>query len=462
MPDSMQVWLPVEFNPVAEKTGFSDFQDQQLKAVTGYYRAIQPKLICPEPIGFRDIFSWDLRDDLARGAGDRPALRDFSLLVEAIAYGLVNVKTFDLQQYGFTFYEDWDRYVTVLIYKAGPAAPESVAGFFSPRTLVCPAANWRFRDSLEGSVQNLRNGQAGNFGRALLRTFQSQLPGPGTLWSQALGWLLSQHQVTGLDPGEANQSNVGPLLLEMGPGAMPQLVFIPSYSPGRMPSIIHRLHGSEYQRHGGGIAVIHNGQTLCSIMIPQVEKPKLFGLGAVEIPNVSDLPASAEFDHATRDLYESALAGVINPYASGIASDPHFRFTLPDVLRAAFHAMGEYGARAFLSGQNVRWVYSDKVSAAGLAILPHQGTVVPGQLVDSPPDEVFFADNTDNGRVAYYLELWHGHDFSELTSLGSALWHVFRAKTKGLDPAAEALRCLQLGHHRLIPMDGVGTSSLTA
>ena len=253
------------------------------------------------------------------------------------------------------------------------------------------------------SVQEKRDDRAGHFGRALLRIFQQQFRAPEALWWKAIEWLLAKRQVIALDPGDANQANVGPLLLELGLGARPQLVFFPSYSPDRLPSIVHRLHGAAFSSTPDKILIVHNGQTLCSIAMPRADRPQLFGLGDVDLPPVTDLPAKATFDQGTRDLFESAFAQVTNSFAAEVNSGHSIRFTVPDLLRSVFFSMAEPAARAFLSGPVSQWIYSDQVRAVGFQVLPHQDEIKPGQLFNSQGDGVFFPDASPDGRVAFFI-----------------------------------------------------------
>jgi hypothetical protein len=430
----------------------SDLPDEQLTGIIQQFRAIKRDLVAPDPLGQRETFLWRLEEELDEErrtrSGSRSALRDFGLLVEAAAYGLLRTKTFDLQSYGFPLERPEDRYLTVLVFRTAPGAPDSVAGFFSPRTLVCPAANWESREVLERQVQDVRNEQAGTGGRALLQAFQETFPGGGSVWSAALRWLLETNPVFTRDPGEGNQSNVGPLFLELAPGAPPELVYLPSFSPERLPAVVHRLQGTSYEPAGDKVAVVHNDQTLLTVSIPRADRPSLFGLGNVEL-RPAELPARHEFDLRTLDLFEQSLAAVINGFAKEIAMDPAARrFRCPDSIRAVIYALGRWPFG------DTNWIYSDAALTSGFHVMPHQGEVCTGRL-EFVPGGAYYADKTPDQRIAFYIEEWQNRSLNEVTTLGSALWQIFNARKRGQAAGAEAQRLIQVRHHRLSPLTGL-------
>jgi hypothetical protein len=420
----MQVWLPVKTTAFSDQIGFTALPDEQVNALIKHYRAVQGDIVCPEPLGQREKFLWQLQADLAKTATPGPAFADFALLIEATVYGLLRPVTYDISQSGFALNTN-DRYLTLLTYQPNRGAPASVAGFFSPTTLVCPAANWTSRQELTQHVQQLRDMQQGNGGRALLRSFHEQFRDTPMIWLRGIAAVLAAYPVTALDPGEMDQANLGPFLLQMAPSASPQTVFLPSYFPGRLPAIIHRLQGNQYQGIQNGVAVMYNGQTLCHVVVPRSARPKLFGLGWVEITQASQLPAQTTFNNKTKDDYKHFLAQVVNAYQSEIVS-PDPRFLLPDVLRAVFLALGRPTAVALLTGASAKWLYSDSAVAASFNVLPHQSNLQPGSK-QTVPEGIYFADALPDGRLALYLQRWNGKEFGELTAIGSALWQVFRA-----------------------------------
>ncbi len=428
----MQVWLPVATTALSQQTGFTNFPDEQVASLIEHYRAVQGEIVCPEPLGKRETFLWDLSADLSKTSGSRPAFADFAALIEAAAYGLLHPRTYDLQQCGFGFIDD-HRYLTVLMYSPNAGVPESVVGFFSPSTLVCPAANWTSREELIQHVQRLRDSQLGNGGRALLRAFLNNFPNSQMPWARGIVRILSTHPVGTLDPGEADQSNLGPLLLQAAPGATPQTVFLPIYAPNRLPDLVRRLQGTSYQPVENGVAVMHNGHRLCVVALPASEQPKLFGLGSVEFTVALELPAQSAFTNATKDAFKNSLAPVVNAYHLEVA-EPSPRFILPDALRAVFFALGRAAATAFLKGDGLQWLYSDPVITASFKELPHQGALIYGSL-QTAPDGIYFADQLPNGRIAVYIQRWLGRDFGELIPVGSALWQVFRARTRRPNPS---------------------------
>jgi hypothetical protein len=443
----MNVWQPALFAATGTQTGFTNFPDEQVQSVINHLRNLNRDLICPEPLGRREIYRWRLRDDLAAPGCARPALAEFALLVEGILYGFLSTRTFDLSAYGFTYSADHDRYLTLLLFEQAPGAAPAVAGFFSPYTMICPAGNWRLRAELEQKIQDFRTTQDGLSARALLRTFRSQFPGVETLWGKAIDWLLNDLDAASIDPGESSQRNLGPFLLELSPGSPPQRVFLPAFARGYLPSLVRRLQGSVYADGLGGVSVLHNDHVVSEILTPKRNnRPALFGLGSVRwpLPEVS-IPAQQTFGASPKEAFSSHLTSVIGAFGregeGWKLPDAARRFRIPDSLRAVFHAMGPGAARAFLEGANARWLYSDEAHNCGFDPLPHESLADPGRTKTEAVD-VFVSPVADD-RVAYYIERWQGRDLGELTKLGHALWTIFSAKRHGEDAEAVSARLLE-------------------
>lgn len=444
----MNVWQPALFAATGTQTGFTNFPDEQVQSVINHLRNLNRDLVCPEPLGRREIYRWRLRDDLAAPGGARPALAEFSLLVEGILYGFLSTKTFDLSNYGFTYTADHDRYLTLLLFESSPGAAPAVAGFFSPYTMICPAGNWRLRTELEQKIQVFRTTQDGLSARALLRTFRSQFASVETLWGKAIDWLLNDLDAAPIDPGESSQRNLGPLLLELSPSAPPQRVFLPAFSRGYLPSQVRRLQGSVYADGVGSVSILHNDHVVCEILTPtRNNRPTLFGLGSVRWPQSEvSIPAQQSFGASSKEAFSSHLTSVIGAFGREgegwkLSEAPARRFRIPDSLRAVFHAMGPGAARAFLEGANTRWLYSDEAHNCGFDPLPHEFLIDPGRSITANGD--VFVSHAGDDRLAYYIERWQDRELGELRNLGHALWTIFSAQRHGEDAEAASVRLLE-------------------
>jgi hypothetical protein len=158
------------------------------------------------------------------------------------------------------------------------------------------------------------------------------------------------------------------------------------------------------------------------------------------------MPNQGGFSLASKEEFSKSLTSVIGAFGKEgegwkISDAQARRFRIPDALRAVFSAMGPGAARAFLDGVNARWLYSDEAHNCGFNPLPHD--VVPGVGRHTSADGEFYAEQTRDDRLAYYIERWGGQELGELSKLGGALWKIFTAPRRKEDPQTIAAEMLQ-------------------
>jgi hypothetical protein len=146
---NMRVWLPGNFAPTGNRTGITALTSADRQTLTQRLVPVRFSPVCPEVLGHRISYGWRLAQDLQAGHGS--ALDDFNLLLEGLNYGLLSAHTYDLNKlhpddengsaYNFHFDREEDRYLIVLKYRSSQGADPIIAGFLSPDTLVCPAAD---------------------------------------------------------------------------------------------------------------------------------------------------------------------------------------------------------------------------------------------------------------------------------------------------------------------------------
>lgn len=415
------VWLPLNFPGQNLKTQFTAFTKEQLDILAESFGARQEELVCPKPLGIRQVFSWRLESALKRRPPRGAALDEFAILVEGLLYGLLEPETYDLAGFGLDFEDDEDRYLTVLRFRSAHGAQETVAGSFSPETLVCPAGNWQQKDELEDRVQDLRF-TIGPNARALLRAFMAELASPRMLWHSGLEWLIGEYSAT-REESTINQRNIGPLHLRLSPEAKPHLVFFPQYKPDYLPFMVRCLNAEDYVNARDAIHLEHQGWRLMSInMQRQDNRPKLLGMGGAILRDTDPhhLPAQTTLGRQSEKTYLRTIEPVANLYAVDVES-PNRRFTIPDALRAGFYAWGEAAPQKFTA--NVQWIYGPRTLRANFDPRPHQ--VVSREGPYSDETRIFYVWRTATGKLAYYIERYGTAELTEISSLGYALWRVF-------------------------------------
>ena len=430
------VWLPVKFQHTVNESKATPLSEDQLDELIGYYAVSPEDMVSPEPMGIRQVFAWRLAADLKKKSGS--ALEEFGLLVEGLLYGFLNAKTFDLGELGLGYEAREERYLTVLEFKSGPTAAASVAGAFSPGTLVCPAANWTEKAQLENLVKARRAQPEGSQARALVRLFLDEYNSPNMPWYQALRWFLGKYPVSPLDPGEANQHNVGPLQLRLQEGNDPVLIFFPCYSRGFIDRLVTAMQSDTLAPDEDRIVATHHGVQVARALNPTHSmEPALFGLGTVEFleSNPSRLPASADFSPGTKKRMEGIFHNVLSLYQSPS------RFGSPDVARCAHASLGA-GA-----GQG-QWIYGPSVLRAGLNPLPNYRYDKPCIIRDA--NEHLVVVKTHGGALAFYVERYGGRELGELSRLGYSLWRIFN----GCGWDASTGQAVEAGQVILQDMDG--------
>jgi hypothetical protein len=358
---------------------------------------------------------------LKRKPARGPALDEFALLVEGLLYGLLEPETYDLAAYGLDFDNDEDRYFTVLKFRSAQGAEETVAGAFSPDTLVCPAGNWRQKEELEHRVQDVRF-TVGPNARALLRAFMAELPARGMLWYSAMEWLVDEYSAA-RDEATLNQRNVGPLHLRLSAASKPRLVFFPQYSPNYLSVMVQCLNAENYVSAADTIHLEHQGWRLMSLnMKKQDKRPKLLGMGGATLRDADShhLPVQTTINGGAEQHYLRAVAAVANLYASEV-ENPSRRFTIPDALRVGFFVWGEAAVQKFVTG--LQWIYGPKTHQAGMDPKPHLIVAREGPYSDEKHS--FFVSRTPSGKLAYYVEKYDPLELKELSGLGYALWRIF-------------------------------------
>jgi hypothetical protein len=431
-----RVWLPVAFAGTANRTGFSNLPEAQIEQLAGRLGRGSDAAVSPEPLGIRDVFAWQLQENLSsRGSAladnTGGALDDFKLLIEALCYGLLAPVTYDLANlappgqnnvFHFRFAHPSERYLTVLKYQPTPDTPGTVVGSFAPDTLVCRPGVWKDRPSLERQVQGIRY-NAGPVARGLIHAFLDQHRVRSMLWQHALERMLEDLRPAA-DPGPTHQANIGPFLLRFAPGEPARLVFFPRYSHNHLTNLTRCVNADvtvEERR-----ARFHIQGRSCAEMVLGTTGPdaRLFGLGNMAIaPGVQPaaLPVRTDIEGRARTDFIEAAQRVVGNYFEELSLGDRFR--LPDSLRVGIEAWGHASAVQNFGGDQQNILFGPAFLRANLAPRPDQISSNPGP---HRRDGTFmFVERLNGSRLAYYVEEHANVRVGELTALGFALWKIY-------------------------------------
>jgi hypothetical protein len=428
---SMRVWLPGNFTPSGNRTGITALTPADRQTLIQRLIPVHFDPVCPEVLGHRISYSWRLAQDLQAGHGG--ALDDFNLLLEGINYGLLSTHTYDLNRlhprggdgavYNLDFNREEDRYLIILKYRSSQGATPVVAGYFSPDTFVCPAANWKQRAELERQVNDLRLSDTGMPARGLLDSLFQAVNAPDMPWARAGARLLANYAPE-RDPGIASQRNVGPFLLRMAENAEPQLVFVPQYNKQFVPFLVNCLNG-ELTKVGNTPIFQHQNRKIAEVRTPvQCDNPRLFGLGGIDLPpnlRPTDVPALNGLSGEAEERYLSAVRVIVASYDRELEYE-RSRFRVPESLLPAYLLWGR-AAKERLTRGTSPIIYGDRAAALTFNPKPDQLSSEVG-LYESDGNR-FYVSRTADGRLAYHIEQCGGVDVGELSTLGLALWKIF-------------------------------------
>lgn len=407
-----RVWLPLPFPGTRKNTGFSQLTLDQLGDLADSIGDPNASIVAPTPLGVREVFANSLKKDLA---SEGEAFQLFSLLVEAIVYGKTELVTYDLNKYALKFTDD-DRYLTLIKFKSHPGSPATVVGSFSPTTLVCPAANLRLRDDLQGTVLAARNTDEAVAARGLLRAFWTSFPSANSLlWSQALQKVIEKYGPRTVT-GEVDQRNTGQVLLRTSPNAAPEPLFFPQYRKNYLSDLSRRLVADTSEDIEGERVLKLNHRPSSIFRNPKnVERPELFGAGCEVLGDASNGGYAGELDRSViRHLGEFT-----NVYfRAGEPAVP--RFKLPDCLRCFYW---KFGRAAFHLLQPQPYLYSPALLDMLRNHLPHETYSGTGYF-DNANDSLL-VEAVGAERYAYYVERYDGKQIGDLRALGYALWLLF-------------------------------------
>ena len=276
---------------------------------------------------------------------------------------------------------------------------------------------------MERQVNDLRLSDTGTPARGLLDSFFKALEAPDLLWARVGAQLLARYAPE-RDPGIANQRNIGPMLLNMAERAAPQLVFVPQYHKQFVPFLVNCFNG-ELTPAGNTPTFRHRGRTIAEVRIPvQCESPKLFGLGAVDLPRdlpSTDVPAVNTLNGDAEERYLSAVRVVVANYESELEHG-RARFRVPESLLPAYLLWGK-AAKERLTRGTSPIIYGDRAAALTFNPKPDQLSSEIG-FYESAENQ-FYVSRTTDGRLAYHVEECGGVDVGDLSTLGFALWRVF-------------------------------------
>ncbi|HTU44221.1 MAG TPA: hypothetical protein VMF91_04130 [Bryobacteraceae bacterium] len=422
------VWLPLSLSSRRSDTGIAEFLPEQIETLAQSLPVPSQNVVSPDPLGMRSDFAQRLAADLNAAADS--AFRDFCLLVEGLAYGLLRPETYDLNKYrlGGSLLED--RYLTVLLFRTDPHASETCAGSFAPDTLVCPAPRWRERAALDRRVLEYRNRNEGRAGRGLLSAFLATYGAGGTVWSQALQRMLTGNP--GQDPGPGNQRNVGAFYLRTAANASPRRVFFPVYGNGYLEGLMRRLSSDTLLTRPDRLEFWHQGRLVSSLNQIAHDQPSLFGLGC----ELGDPPATTGMTAQANETVIESLSRISNEYLP-----PGFpindvldkaRFEFPDCLRYFFWKFGE-AAELIFSQSHLYSLHALSLMAG--ARPPDPATLIPGLNRNANGQDLIYVELLDGAR-AYYVERFRGSFVGELSGLGYALWMIFCKEASWQDGSA--------------------------
>ena len=415
-----RVWLPLEFTGKNLKNEFTPLGKEQVDRLANSYPARAEDLVCPEPLGIREVFGWRLAEDLAQGHG--PALEDFSLLVEGLLYGLLSTESYDLTTFNLDFRRPQEQYLVVLRHQTAPDGNYTTAGSLSPETLVCPAANWLERARLEDRVQEIRQ-RNGPRARGLLRAFLNRFPAPEMLWHKAMIWFIDKYPPD-RDEGPDHQANAGPFYLNLSPSPAPPVVaFFPQYFPGYLDLLVRCFAAETYATQNEVLLLKRQDHLLAEMQLPlKNQNPKICGLGCMRVKSTNSafLP-NRRPDAADWERYWTAVQPVVNVYQGPLEKGDN-RFSLPDGLRWPIYLWGAGGALQRLI-PNHRWIYGDL--AHGRNLHPKPDTIDENPGLHKTDDHCFYVTGLPNGSRGFHVEIYQRQVVGEFTALGFALWQIF-------------------------------------